>query len=189
MAIDLEKEKKKNLKLALGVAALGIFFSAGIYVIIFSLMFLRPGLLFSFMPFPSLSKGLAGINNRLYVISKEVDLSDLSFSNKKEPKEKFTLGALDGKNPDPIEIKSFDSFTHDNNRIYFFGEGFYRTFDGARWAETKTDAIGKRPEGVISPDGLFVLSGIKNSPALNLIKDSGISSIPLPEEYLSDKDK
>lgn len=189
MILDLEKEKKKNLKLAIGVAALGIFFSAGIYVIIFALMFLRPGLVFSFMPFPALSKNIAGINNRLYVISKEVDLSGLSFGNKKEPKEKFMLGVLDDKNPDSREIKPFHSFTNDSNKIYFLSEGFFRTFDGVEWAETKTDAIGKRPDGVISPEGLFVLSGIKNNPTLNLIKDSGISSIPLPEEYLEDKNK
>lgn len=72
MALDIEKEKKKNLKLALGVAAIGIFFSVGLYVIMFALMFLRPGLVFSFMPFPILSKNIAGINNRLYVISKRV---------------------------------------------------------------------------------------------------------------------
>ena len=65
MAIDLEKEKKKNIKLAIGVAAIGIFFSAGLYVIMFALLFLRPGLVFSFMPFPTLSKNIAGINNRL----------------------------------------------------------------------------------------------------------------------------
>lgn len=189
MALDIEKEKKKNLKLAIGVAAIGIFFSVGLYVIMFALMFLRPGLVFSFMPFPTLSKNIAGINNRLYVISKEIDFSGLSFENKKEPKEKFMLSLLDDKNPDSREIKPFHSFTNDSKKIYFLSEGFFRTFDSVQWAETRTDAAGKRPEGVISPDGLFVLSVIKNNPTLNLIKDSGISSIPLPEEYLADKNK
>src|SRR3989338_5711735 len=144
MAIDLEKEKKKNIKLAIGVAAIGIFFSAGLYVIMFALMFLRPGLVFSFMPFPALSKSIAGINNRLYVISKEIDFSSLSFENKKEPKEKFMLSSLDDKNPGSREIKPFHSFTNDSNKIYFLSEGFFRTFDGVEWAETKTDAAGKR---------------------------------------------
>lgn len=99
------------------------------------------------------------------------------------------LSILDNKNPESREIKPFYSLTSDSKKIYFLNEGSFRTFDSLEWAETRTDAIGKRPEGVISPEGLFVLSGIKNNPALNLIKDSGISSIPLPEEYLEDKNK
>lgn len=188
MALDIEKEKKKNVKIAIGVAALGISAFVVLYILMFALMFLKPGFMFSIMPIPALSKNIASINDKLYVISREVDFTGLSFESKKEPKEKFMLGILEDKKiSDSREVKPFHSLANGNNKIYFFGEGFYRTFDGVQSVETQTKAIGKRPKAAISPEGLFVLSEIKNNPALNLIKEDEISSIPLPEEYLSDK--
>ena len=98
MPIDLEKEKKKNVKLAIGVAAIGILLFAFIYALMFALMFLKPGLIFSMMPFPSLSREIVPLNEKLYVISKEVDLSGVSFESKKQPDEKFMLGILENNN-------------------------------------------------------------------------------------------
>ncbi len=190
LPLDIEKEKKKNTKLAIGVASIGVFSFFGLYVIMFAVMFLSPGLLFSMMPFPSLSKDIVSINNKLYVISKEIDMSSISFENTKQPEERFLIGALENaKILNPKEIKHFNSFTGDGNKIYFLDNGLYRTFDGENLSETKTNVIGENPKGATGPDGLFVLSEIKNSPVLNLIKGDETLSIPLPEEFSGDKQK
>ena len=125
MPIDLEKEKEKNVKLAIGVAAIGILLFAFIYALMFALMFLKPGLIFSMMPFPSLSREIVPLNEKLYVISKEVDLSGVSFESKKQPDEKFMLGILENNNVSALQvIKPFYSYAQSGNKIYFFGKGF-----------------------------------------------------------------
>lgn len=188
--LDIEKEKKRNTRLAIGVAAIGVFSFVCIYVVIFALMFLSPGLLFSFMPFPSLSRELVGINNKLYVISKEMDIRSLSFENKRQPDEKFLIGTLEnGKITNSEEVKPFRSLSHDATKIYLFDSGLYRTYDGGHMTEARTDAIGRNPKGAIGPDGIYVLSEIKSMPALNLIKGDETLSIPLPEEFTGDKQK
>ena len=125
----------------------------------FALMFLKPGLIFSMMPFPSLSREIVPLNEKLYVISKEVDLSGVSFESKKQPDEKFMLGILENNNVSALQvIKPFYSYAQSGNKIYFFGKGFFRTFDGAQWTETKIDAIGKNPVGTANAESIWVLS-------------------------------
>lgn len=189
MPVDFEKEKKKNVKLAIGVAAIGILFFAFIYALMFTLMFLKPGLIFSMMPFPSLSREIVPLNEKLYVISKEVDLSGVSFESKKQPDEKFMLGILENNNISAIQsIKPFYSYAQSGNKIYFFGKGFFRTFDGAQWTETKTDAIGKNPKAAANAESIWVLSGKKDNKILNQIKGDAVSPLPLPAGYAEDKE-
>lgn len=189
MPIDLEKEKKKNVKLAIGVAAIGILLFAFIYALMFALMFLKPGLIFSMMPFPSLSREIVPLNEKLYVISKEVDLSGVSFESKKQPDEKFMLGILENNNVSALQvIKPFYSYAQSGNKIYFFGKGFFRTFDGAQWTETKIDAIGKNPVGTANAESIWVLSRKKDNKILNQIKGDAVSPLPLPAEYAEDKE-
>ncbi|MEW6108644.1 MAG: RDD family protein [Nitrospirota bacterium] len=188
ISLELEKEKKKNIKLAIGVAALGIFAFFALYIVMFALMFLKPGIFFGMMPFPTLSKEVIGIGDKLYIISKEVDFSDIAFDDRKQPEERFLLSVFDGRKvSNTQEIKPFHSFKEAGNTVYFFDNGLYRTFDGLNWTETRSNAIGENPYGAVSREGLFVLSYIKSKPVLNLIKGAELIYIPLPEEYPSDK--
>ncbi len=190
MTLDLEKEKKKNIKLAIGVAAIGFFCFFVSYILMFALMFLRPGLLFSLMPIPAMSKDIAGLNDKLYLISKEIDFKDLSFESAKPPKENVTLSILSGNKVSFLQdIKPFDSFSTDGSKIYFFSNGRYSAFDGSQWTEFKTSAIGKNPKGIPSPQGIWVLSEVKNNPELGLITDTETFMMTLPEGFTTDKVK
>lgn len=188
MLVNPETEKKSNTKLAITVAALGIIGSAGIYIILCVVIFLNPGFFFSLLPIPALSKNIMGLNDTLYAVSQNVAFSDIS-RNREQSKKKFSLGILDGPHIKPFtEIEPFDSSAVGNGKIYFLADGRYTAFDGTRLTETHSNAIGKNPAGAVSPDGLIVLSKIKNRPVLTLIKGIELINLPLPDEYLSNKE-
>ncbi len=187
MHIDIEKEKKKNIKLAIGVAGLGIFAFFLLYIIIFAVMFLKPGLMFNLMPIPRISTDIVSIKDNLYVISEEIDFSNVSFADPSEPEEIFSIGILDGSKITAEEvIDPFYSIANDSNKIYFLSDGHYKVFDGKYWEYFETDTIGKKPIGTTSPEGLFVLSRIQNMPVLKLIKGIEVLQMPLPDEYTAE---
>jgi hypothetical protein len=185
-AFDPEKAKKTNLKLAIGVAAFAIITFFFLYIMMFALMFIKPGLMFSLFPVPSLSKDLFEINGKLRIVSREIDFSDISFMDGSEPGQKYMLGVLeDNTISEKTEIEPFYSVAPGAGKLYFRDEGQYLTFDGIQWTETKTDAVGKNPHGVATSEGLIVLSKIKKTCQLQAIRENEIVSLPLPEHYFS----
>lgn len=184
ISINLEKEKKTNLKLAIGISAFAIIAFFLFYIMIFALMFLMPGLMFSLMPIPSLSTDLYDVDGTLHVVSREIDFSELSFMDNREPGQKFLMGVLDGDSiTDMTEMEPFHSVAPGSGNLYFLSEGRYLTFDGTQWTETKTDAIGKNPYGVVTPEGLIVLSARQKTCGMLMIRENEIVSLPLPTDY------
>jgi uncharacterized RDD family membrane protein YckC len=58
-----------------------------------------------------------------------------------------------------------------------------------RWAEERSDAIGKEPRGILSPAGLYVLSSFEAGPRLVLIGSGKAADVPLPGDYLAAEKK
>jgi uncharacterized RDD family membrane protein YckC len=184
---DIEKKKKTNQKLAIGVGALGVGAFGAFYVIFFLVMIFKPGLFFSMMPTPSSTTAALSDGNRTYLLTKTTDLSKLSVMEKRKPPEKQYLAVLEGTKLLMLqEIPPHDSASGANNRIVLFSEGMYRSFDGARWTVVKTDSIGQEPVGLVAPDGLYVVSSFSDTARLNRITDTTVTSIPLPKQFLSD---
>ncbi|UCE78504.1 MAG: RDD family protein [Nitrospiraceae bacterium] len=189
-SIDLEKEKKTNLKLAIGVTAFVILVFFLLYIMMFALMFLKPGMMFSLMPVPALSKEVFEVNGTLRIVSRDIDFSDISFMDSSEPRQKYMLGVLeDDTITDKTEIEPFYSVASGSDKLYFLAEGQYLTFDGTEWTETKTDAVGKNPHGVVTPEGLIVLSKINKTYQIQIIRENEIESLPMPQHYLSANEK
>ena len=93
-SVDWEQEKKKNMRLAIGVAALGVAGFMAAYVVMFALMFLSPFTLFKMFPAFSWTENVTGFNNKLLIISKSVDFK--SASREHPPEEKTTIETFDG---------------------------------------------------------------------------------------------
>lgn len=186
-AVDLEKRKKTNQQLAIGVGVLGVGAFGAFYVLFFLVMLLKPGLFFGMMPAQSFTTAALSDGNRTYLLTRTTDLSKLSFKEKQEPREKHFLAVLEGtKLSTPQEIPPHDSVSGSNNRIVLFSDGMYRSFDGTGWTVVKTDGIGHEPTGLITPDGLYVVSGFGDTARLNRITDTTVTSLPLPEQFLRD---
>src|SRR4030043_1882790 len=92
--VNLENEKKKNLKLAVAVASLGVLVFFALYIIFFLSMFFSPFLLFSFLPFPSFSKDVVGLDGNLLIFSETVDFGGLTFEE--PPHDYVTLRVCSG---------------------------------------------------------------------------------------------
>src|SRR3972149_10047173 len=106
--VNLENEKKKNLKLALAVASLGVLGFFALYIIFFLSMVFSPFLLFSFLPFPSFSKDVVGLDGKLLIFSETDDLQRATYQE--PPQEKMTLRIYNGESiSEPEEIQSFFS--------------------------------------------------------------------------------
>ncbi|MGE5892910.1 MAG: RDD family protein [bacterium] len=180
---EIEKEKKKNLKLAVGVGALGIVGFMLLYAALTALIFLKPGLIFSLMPIPSLSRNVAVIDDTVYMISREFDFREYSFELDQKPKERYLLSVVNGNKLSVVqEIDPYNALVQAHSKIYFLNDGRYRIFDGKAWTEAGTGEIGSNPKGVSNPDGLFVLSLINQQPALRFIGERVTADIPLPDE-------
>ena len=123
--VNLENEKKKNLKLALAVASLGVLGFFALYIIFFLSMVFSPFLLFSFLPFPSFSKDVVGLDGNLLIFSETVDFKGATYEE--PPQKKMTLRIYNGESiSEPEEIQSFFSLYPAENKIYFFDKGLYR---------------------------------------------------------------
>lgn len=183
-SIDLEQEKKKNIRLAIGVAALGVAGFMAAYVIMFALMFLSPFTLFKMFPAFSWTENVIGFNDKLFIISKSVDFK--SASREHPPAERTTIETFDGKVlSGPADIESFSSIYPTKDKAYFFDEGLYRTFDGEKWTGAKHPAIGSTPRGAVGENGMWVLSTVKEKPVLALLTAHNVRQIPLPDNALT----
>lgn len=186
MSVNPEKEKKKNIRLAIGVASLGVAGFFAIYIISFLIMIYSPGWFFNLFPFPTFSENVAGFKGNLLLFSKTVEFKGRGFEN--PPEEKMMLRILDGKSlSKPQGIKDFASLYPTEDKIYFFNKGIYRTFDGKKWEDFKNSAIGDNPKGAVGTDGIYVLSTVGKKPKLKLISENDVREIPFPEDETSEK--
>jgi hypothetical protein len=170
MPSSLEKEKKKNIRLAIGVASIGVAGFFAMYIFFFLMMFYSPGWIFSLFPFPSFSENVVGFKGDLLLFSKTVKFERASFET--PPEEKMMLRIFDGKSlSEPREVKSFASLCATEDKIYFFDKGFYRTFDGKNWEVFKNAAIGSNPKGAVTTEGIYVLSTVRKNLCSNLFQE------------------
>ncbi len=181
---DREKAKRTNTKLAIAVGVLGMGAFGAFYVLFFLMMFLKPGLIFSIMPVPSITTSVLSDGSRTYFLFQKIDMSDLSPREKREPKTKHFVAVLEGTAlGESREVLPYASALGGNNRLVLLNEGSYRTYDGVRWTEVKTDGIGKEPRGALTPLGMYVLSSFEDGARLNRITDGAVTSIPLPKAF------
>ncbi len=186
MSVNLEKEKKKNIRLAIGVASLAVVGFFAVYMISFLIMIYSPGWLFHLVPFPTFSENVAGLRGNLLLFSKTVEFKGRGFEN--PPEEKMMLRIFDGKSlSKPHGIKNFASLYPTEDKIYFFDKGLYRTFDGKKWEDFKNSAIGDNPKGAVGPDGIYLLSTVRKKPKLKLVSEDDVKEIPLPEDESLEK--
>lgn len=183
-SLDLEREKKKNIRLAIGVAAFGVGTFMAIYVLMFALMFISPFTIFQFFPAFSWTENVIGVNNKLFILSKRVDFKGASREN--PPAEITTIETFDGKAlSGPMDIPSFASVSPAKDKFYFFSEGLYRAFDGEKLEEVKNPAIGSTPRGAVGEEGIWVLSIVKEKPVLALLTTHDVRQVPLPDSALT----
>ena len=184
--VNFEKEKKKNIRLAIGTGSLAVVGFFAIYIVSFLIMIYSPGWFFHLIPFPAFSENVAGFKGNLLLFSKSVEFKGTGFEN--PPEEKMMLRVYDGESlSKPEEMQNFFSLYPMEDKIYFFNKGIYRTFDGKKWENFKNSAIGDNPKGAIGPDGIYVLSTIGRKPKLRLISENDVKEIPLPEDETSEK--
>ncbi|MEW6003195.1 MAG: RDD family protein [Nitrospirota bacterium] len=186
MSVNHEKEKKKNIRLAIGVASLGVVGFFAIYVISFAIMIYSPGWFFHLFPFPTFSENVAGLRGNLLLFSKTVEFKGRGFEN--PPEEKMMLKIFDRKSlSKPEEVKHFASLYPTEDKIYFFNKGIYRTFDGKKWEEFKNSAIEDNPKGAVRTDSIYILSTVGKKPKLKLISENDVREIPFPQYETSEK--
>ncbi len=187
---NLESEKKKNVRLAIGVASLGLIGFFCIYIIFFAIMFFSPFKVFQLFSFsfPSFSEDAVGLDDNLIIFSKSFDFEEATYE--KPPREKMTMRIYNGKSlSNPEEIKPFASLYPTATRIYFFEKGVYRTFDMKTWEEFKNAGIGTTPKGAVGTDGIWVLSVIRKKPVLRLITEKETKEVPFPDDVLEEEIK
>jgi uncharacterized RDD family membrane protein YckC len=183
--VNLENEKKKNIRLAVGVASLGVIGFFCIYIVFFAIMFFSPFKVFQLFSssFPSFSEDVIGLDDKLLIFSKSFDFEGATYE--KPPKEKMTMRIYNGKSlSNPEEIKPFTSLYPAGNKIYFFDRGTYRTYDMKTWEEFKNAEIGANSKGAVGVDGIWVLSTIRKKPVLRLITETGTKDVALPDDII-----
>ncbi len=186
MPTGLEKEKKKNIRLAIGVASIGVAGFFAMYIFFFLMMFYSPGWIFNLFPFPSFSENVVGFKGDLFLFSKTLKFERTSFEN--PPEERMMLKIFDGKSlSEPQQVKSFASLCVTEDKIYFFDKGFYRTFDGKNWDVFKNAAIGSNPKGAVATEGIYLLSTIRKKPVLKLISGNEVKEISFPDDEMREK--
>jgi len=184
-SFNLENEKKKNIRLAIGVASLGVIWFFCIYIVFFAAMFLSPFKVFQLFSFsfPSFSEDVVSLDDNLLIFSKSFDFEGATYE--KPPKEKMTMRIYNGKSlSNAEEIKPFTSLCLAENKIYFFDKGMYRIYDMKTWEEFKNAEIGANPKGAVGVDGIWVLSNLRNKPVLKLITETGTKEVALPHDII-----
>jgi uncharacterized RDD family membrane protein YckC len=177
---DIEKEKQKNVKIAIGIAAAGITGGIFIYVVLFALMFLFPFAVFSFLPDMEFPRDMVSLEGKKLLVFTESVNPPRSWEEK--PVERTTMEAFEkGSFTEPVQVKPFDSVTEWKGRAYFLNKGGYRIYDGRTWTEHRSAAVGDSAKGAAGPPGLWVLSKHDGTPALTLITGSGSKEASLPE--------
>jgi uncharacterized RDD family membrane protein YckC len=180
------EEQKTNRNLAIGVGVLGFGAFALFYILFLAVMIARPGLLFKFMPELSITDGALSDGGKTYLLVQKVDMSNVDPREKNPPETRRFLTVLEGTELGPSrEIPAYEHASGANGMLVFLNKGSYRTFDGVRWAEVRTDSIGTDPRGILTPAGLYVLSSFETGPRLMLIGPGRADNVPLPHEYLA----
>ena len=186
--VNLEDEKKKNIRLAVGVASLGVIGFFCIYIVFFAIMFFSPFKVFQLFSFsfPSFSEDVVGLDDNLLIFSKSFDFEGATYE--KPPTEKMAMRIYNGKSlSNPEEIKPFASLYSTGNKVYFFDKGVYRTFDMKTWEEFKNAEIGANPKGAVGIDGIWVFSAIRKRPVLRLITEKETKDVALPEDIIEEE--
>jgi uncharacterized RDD family membrane protein YckC len=180
------QEMKANRNLAIGVGVLGLGFFGLFYLLFFAVMFLRPGLIFKLVPVPAITDMAISDGIRTFLVQQKIDMSTIDPRQKREPETRHSIAVLVGAEPGtPQEIPPYDHASGANNRLLFLNTGSYRIYDGSRWVEERSAAIGKSSRGLLAPAGLYVLSENGSSPHLSYIASGTSVETPLPEEFLT----
>jgi len=180
---DEAKERKTNIRLAVTIGGLSIGALIAFYISFFLVMLLRPGLLFSIMPIPDFPTNVLSDGQRVYFLSQRPDMSTVSFQEKQQPEMQHFISLLEGtKQGKPQSTPPYVTAIGGGGRILFLYQGGYRSFDGAAWNETATNAIGSDPEGVLTAEGLYVLSTFDDGLRIYRITDGQATSIPVPAD-------
>lgn len=186
MAPGLEQEKKINTRLAVGVGLFGVASIGAFYVLFFLMMFLRPGLLFRFLPVPATTSAAVSDGSRLWLLQERPDMSDLSPREKRPPRTIYQMLPVEGTALGrAVEIPSYDRAVPTGQGVVFLSEEVYRTYAGGRMTEQWNTAIGAEPRGAMTPQGLVVLSTLESGASLHLVSGGTATAIPLPAEYLA----
>lgn len=185
MEIHRVKEKRTNQRLAIGVGILGLGAAAALCVLFYIVMLTNPGMLLGLLPGPSRTTTVRSDGNRIYLFSSKLDMSTVSFKEKREAEEKTYFAVLEGTDlSKPREIPAFVTAGGWDGRIVLFNDGGYRSFDGTRWTDVRTAGIGNGPKGIATPQGLYVMSRFADGLHITRVRDDSSIDIPLPEEFL-----
>ncbi len=182
---DNKEEQKTNQNLAIwiGVAAAVSFML--LYGLFIAAMFLRPGLMFKLMPMPMIIDAALSDGSKTYVVHQKPDISTFDRRNG-QPQVKHFLSVLNGTELGASqEILPYEHASGGGNRLLFVSTGGYRIYDGSRWTDQRSEAIGEDPHGLLAPAGVYVLSGHESGPRLSLIAGGTAADIPLPADYLA----
>lgn len=185
--IDIEAEKKKNVTIAIVIAASGIVMGIVLYIGMFVVMFAFPFAFFSFIPIPVDHKDMISIDGKLLLFTEKMDFKGASFG--KEPQQRTFMSEFDGDDfTRPIEIEPFHTIALHKGKLYFFTSGRYRVYDMAGWEKFENAAIGDTPKGTVSEEGVWILSNLIDRPALVLLNEGLAIDVPLPLGRHEEKD-
>jgi len=178
----------RNLAIWIGVFGLGLF--SLFFVLYVAVVMFYPGLLFKMMPIPAITDKVISTGDRAYLVTQNIDMSTIDPRHDSKPKFTYSISSLDGtKLGASQEIPPYEYASGGNHCLLFLNTGVYRIYDGNRWVQEGSEAIGKDPKGVLAPAGLYVLSKNKTGQHLNLIASGKSAEIPLPDGYLAAKKK
>jgi hypothetical protein len=178
---DDVKEKKTNRILAFGVGVLGL----GAIALFCAVLFFKPELIIRLLPVPYVTDVSISDGNRTYLMLWQLDLSKVDPRHWRGPTVRHYLSALEGTELGPLqEVPAYAHAIGMDNRLLFLSKGTYRIYEGGKWVEERSDAIGKDPRGILTPAGMYVLSEHESVPRLSLINSGTIVDIPLPADYL-----
>ncbi len=181
---ERQKTTNRNLAIAIGIGGFGLFVL--FYILFFAVMITRPGLMFKLMPVPSFTDAALSDGKWTYLLSRKIDMSNVDPRQNRQPRIRHFLSILSGTEPGPEqEIPSYTQAFGANDRLVFLYDGGYRMYDGSRWTEEPSEAVGKDPQGLSTPDGLYVLSERDSAPRLSLITRGAAVDLPLPHEFLT----
>lgn len=179
--MNIEQEKKKNLRLAIGVGALGVVGFAAVYFIMLVIMIASPFSMFKILPDVSWTADAIGAGQKLFLFTKHLDFTGAT--HEAPPQEKNAIEIFDGTAlSGRAAIGPFSSVYTAHNKVYLFSEGRYRIFDGGTWEQIDQAAIGKSPRGAVSDAGIWILSRIGERAVLALLHGNSVSEIALPDE-------
>lgn len=182
-----EKDQVVNRNLAIGIGV--SVFGTGVlfYILFFAAMFLRPDLIFKLIPMPTITNTVLSDGNQVYLLQERFDMSTVKPKEKSSPPPvKHFLTPLNGAETGTgQEIPAYEHASGNGGRLLFVENGGYRLYDGNRWREERSAAIGTDPIGLLAPTGVYVLSHHDPDPRLTVFVDGTSADLSLPPEYLA----